>query len=239
MFRTMSLTAALLTPIPHRVAPMRRIIALAAVALGLMSAAPGAHADFINPDFQTGDLTGWTSFTTANGTNGTSLPNVLSFNTTGGGASLAAHFRVGQVVFTSGMFAGGGILQSLNVADGNYVVSLDFAANNTSPTGINAQGGRIALLVDGVVQSPSFTSGFIAGGQTIRTHLDIPVSLTAGIHEFDFQITRNFLASDTTPEQYLDNIHISPVPAPPAVVLLGLGAGCVALQRYVVRRATA
>jgi hypothetical protein len=31
----------------------------------------------------------------------------------------------------------------------------------------------------------------------------------------------------------------SPVPAPPAVVLVGLGAGCVALRRYVGRRATA
>jgi hypothetical protein len=31
----------------------------------------------------------------------------------------------------------------------------------------------------------------------------------------------------------------SPVPAPPAVVLVGLGAGCVALQRFVGRRRTA
>jgi hypothetical protein len=32
---------------------------------------------------------------------------------------------------------------------------------------------------------------------------------------------------------------LTPVPAPPAVVLVGLGAGCVALRRYVGRRATA
>jgi hypothetical protein len=31
----------------------------------------------------------------------------------------------------------------------------------------------------------------------------------------------------------------SPVPAPQAVVLVGLGAGCVAVRRYVGRRATA
>jgi hypothetical protein len=215
------------------------------VALGLVSAAPDARADFINPGFETGDLTGWTPFTTANGSNGPNLPNVVSFNTTGGGASLAAHFNAGQVAFNFPVFAGGGILQSLNFATGNYTVSLDFAANNTG--GDNAQGGRIQLLVDGIVQSPSFTSGPISTGQTIRTHLDIPVSLTAGTHEFDFLITRPYLTSTNpdihSPDQYLDNIHVnggtSPVPAPPAVVLVGLGAGCVALKRYVGRRATA
>jgi hypothetical protein len=36
------------------------------------------------------------------------------------------------------------------------------------------------------------------------------------------------------------HVSTSPVPAPPAVVLVGLGAGCVALKRYVGhRRATA
>jgi hypothetical protein len=159
---------------------MRRVLTLATVAVGLVLTAPAAHADFINPDFQTGDLTGWTPFTTANGTNGMSLPDVLSFNTTGSGASLAAHFRAGQVVLTSGVFAGGGIRQSLNVAAGNYTVSLDFAVNNVTTSSIIDQAGRIQLLVDGVTESPSFNSGIIGGGQTIRTHLDIPVSLTAG-----------------------------------------------------------
>jgi hypothetical protein len=34
------------------------------------------------------------------------------------------------------------------------------------------------------------------------------------------------------------NVVTTPVPAPPAVVLVGLGAGCVAVRRYVGRRAT-
>jgi hypothetical protein len=37
----------------------------------------------------------------------------------------------------------------------------------------------------------------------------------------------------------LSGVSTAPVPAPPAVVLVGLGAGCVALRRYVGRRATA
>jgi hypothetical protein len=35
------------------------------------------------------------------------------------------------------------------------------------------------------------------------------------------------------------DVSVQPVPAPPAVVLVGLGAGCVALRRFVGRRATA
>jgi hypothetical protein len=44
----------------------------------------------------------------------------------------------------------------------------------------------------------------------------------------------------TSPNNMFDTVtKISAVPAPPAVVLVGLGAGCVAVRRYVVRRATA
>ena len=42
-----------------------------------------------------------------------------------------------------------------------------------------------------------------------------------------------------TAVQLRDLGHVSAVPAPPTVVLVGLGAGCVALRRYVGRRATA
>jgi hypothetical protein len=171
---------------------------------------------------------------------------VVLFDTTGSGASLAAHFRVGEVVLT-GVLEGGGILQNLYfAAAGNYTVSLDFAANDPSTTFGNLNGGRIQLLVDGVVQR-TFDAGPINPGQTIGKHLDTPVSLTSGIHEFRFQITRPATSTDNTAaEQYLDNLHIdggtsvtSSVPAPPALVLVGLGAGCVALRRYVGGRATA
>jgi hypothetical protein len=174
-------------------------------------------------------LTGWTAFTTANGSFGPGTPDVVSFNTTGSGASPAAHFNVGQAVFTPGDFQGGGILQSLNTPAGNFTVSLDFAADNQGSVR-NNQGGRIELLVDGVLQSPSFTAGGIDPGQTIRTHLDIPVSLTAGDHEFRFQLTRPFIpVTINTAFQYLDNLHIntpaaSAAPEPSSLMLLGLGA---------------
>jgi hypothetical protein len=46
-------------------------------------------------------------------------------------------------------------------------------------------------------------------------------------------------ASRATNLIFSEGINVTPVPAPPAVVLVGLGAGCVALKRYVGRRATA
>ena len=65
-------------------------------AVGLLVPA-AANADLIsNGDFSTG-LTGWTVFTTANGTTGAGLPDVVSFNTTGSGASNSAQFNVGEV----------------------------------------------------------------------------------------------------------------------------------------------
>src|ERR1017187_10567273 len=73
-----------------------------------------------NGDFGTGDLTGWTVFTTANGSNGANpLPDVVSFNTTGAGASNSAQFNVGEVSFT-GIQAGGGLIQLVTLSAGEY-----------------------------------------------------------------------------------------------------------------------
>jgi hypothetical protein len=47
------------------------------------------------------------------------------------------------------------------------------------------------------------------------------------------------LSGDVVTTPISGNVVTTPVPAPPAVVLVGLGAGCVALRRYVGRRATA
>jgi hypothetical protein len=91
---------------------------------------------FINGDFATGDLTDWTAFTTANGTNGVDpvsgapLPDVVLFNTTGTGATNSAHFNVGHL--SGGDPEGGGISQSLTVSAGTYTLTGAFASLDKS-----------------------------------------------------------------------------------------------------------
>jgi hypothetical protein len=46
---------------------------------------------------------------------------------------------------------------------------------------------------------------------------------------------RNYLDSNQQPVLRKFDLELTPVPAPPAVVLVGLGAGCVALRRYIHR----
>ena len=55
-------------------------------------------------DSRTRSLAPWTTFTTANGT--IDGGDVQMFDTTGSGASYAAHFNVGEVNYTPGDFEG-------------------------------------------------------------------------------------------------------------------------------------
>ena len=72
-----------------------------------------------NGDFETGDLSGWTTFTTPNGTLGDGYPQVTLFDTNGDGtASYAAQFWVGQLVYAPGVYEGGGLFQNVELPAG-------------------------------------------------------------------------------------------------------------------------
>ncbi|MBL8824833.1 MAG: hypothetical protein JNJ77_19760 [Planctomycetia bacterium] len=207
-------------------------LCILAVALGTHAV---ARADFINGTFSTGNLTGWTSFTTSNGTvGGPGFPNVVSFDTTGSGASLAAQFHVGQVVFQSGIQHGGGILQTLNLAAGTYRITADFAAFDPPPLG-NAQAGIFSVLLDGVTQVTA-NLGSTTSNQIKRGSFDFNVSVATGTYTFAFQMTRRFLIGDGTPFQYFDNIHINPVPVPSGVIMGSIGVVCLVLATQFRRR---
>ncbi len=161
-------------------------VLLATMLLSVAALATDVKASMLlNGDFQTGDLTGWTTYTTANGTIG--VPSVTSFNTTGVGASLAATFNVGNISNPGNN--GGGIFQAFNHTGGDLSVSIDVAT--VSGFG-NADAGEFSLFVSGtLVDFIDFSD--ISGGVTERGTLSGTITnLAAGNYEFRVLITRSF-----------------------------------------------
>ena len=198
-------------------------ITLTAAILGLsILASPQAKADLIsNGDFATGNLTGWTPFVTSNGTNGSGLPAVASFNTTGTGASNSARFAVGQRSFESGIEEGGGISQTINVTTPSYYVFRAAVASQDIGGIGNKSAGLFSILIDGTtVGSVNLGSSFGTKRGTLVGGLTLP----PGTYTFSVKITRPFISTSTTPNQYVTDISGSPgVPEPSSILLLGSG----------------
>jgi len=188
---------------------IRRNLALVATGAAFALAAAGiASANgpslIANGDFETGTLSSWTTFTTGNGTiNG---GNVQLFDTTGNGASKAAHFNVGDAVFT-GLYEGGGIYQSFYGQPSG--ASADIAAHDTGGSG-NASCGKFELLVDNVVIASHDFDTCPAGG-TVRAHLlGVVRNAGLGFHEVRIRITRPYTTfPGSTPDEYVDNVAVS------------------------------
>lgn len=194
---------------------MSAALGVLAVALcSLVFVAGASAANVTNGDFESGNLTGWSTFLTAGGVIDPG-PGVESFDTTGSGASNAAMFAVGR---NTGIGApeGGGIYQSVNTIAGTFNVSADVAALASVD---NLSCGFFELLVDGaVVASHDFSAGDFSAcpaGTTVRTTLSASgLSLTTGSHEVRIRISRGYTLSPISgnrPRQYVDNVSLTQV----------------------------
>ena len=193
--------------------------------LGAFGTLSQAGSIITNGSFSTGTLSGWTAFTTANGTNGAGLPDVVMFNTTGLGDSFSAQFNVGELVFGTGQ-QGGGLMQTVTApVTGIYTFSMNFASQDDADGEINADAGTFSILIDGVTVATDSLGGFSSSFQILRGSFLGTVDLNAGPNTFEFLITRGYESGGTaTPEEYVTDISLSsPTPEPGTTALFGVG----------------
>jgi hypothetical protein len=222
------------------------IAKLSCAVLLVVSAVPAKAVEVItNGNFQSG-LTGWTSYTTANGTiaatpsmAGAPQPqnaSVVSFNVTGPGASNALFLNAGKInpPYNSTPGEGGGVSQAFTTTGGLATFSADIAAF-TRVNGLTAF-GLMSVLLDGVVLD-SFD--FVGPGTSTTLHntLDFTTNLTAGQHTLQLQATRIFAPGAGVTSQYFDNVSLDveaavPEPSTWAMLILGfVGVGFMAYRR--------
>jgi opacity protein-like surface antigen len=199
---------------------MKRLLLAAVAAIAFASA---AYANLLtNGDFEAGTLAAWIVYDSDGGSAGEpfGLPDVVSFDVTGGGASDAARFKAGT--HNLGTDGGGGIQQSIATGAGILSLSVDYAANNS---GGNADAGTFALLLDGNVVD----SAALGDLQDItRGVLSADVLVGAGSHIVGLQVERVYSSDcgflDCSPLEYFDNASATQaVPEPASLGLLGLG----------------
>lgn len=209
-----------------------------------------ADSLLLNGDFETANLSGWTTFVTPNGVTSPSwvpeLPDVSLFDVSGTGKpSLAGKFQVGEANYVSGephTFQGGGIFQMFESSGGPFTFSVNVAAynpNNSPGWGANRAPGVFSLLVDGVTLDTrnlyDVNGGDIQALEIIRSSLSATTVLDAGTHELRLLITRDALAQGytwpATPYGYLDDIQVTLVPEPSTHALVGVVAAAAMIAR--------
>jgi hypothetical protein len=189
----------------------------------------------VNGDFSTGDFSGWTIYTTANGTNGPGFPVVSSFDVSGAGAQNAAQFKVGEVSFLGGE-EGGGLTQSVDVSTSGLQTFTADVASEGQPNIGNSDAGVFSLLVNG-----TSIASWDSGGVFDDTNRDVLSGTydftTPGEYDLSVLVTRSSLQDGGTPYQYVTDISltggdVTPEPSP----LVALAAGFTILTGIVMVR---
>jgi hypothetical protein len=175
-----------------------------------VSAANGQQ--FVNADFETQNLSGWTVTPTFNGTSNVQDVTLVDIDGPGPlGDSFAARFGVGNAATISSHQAGIDLTQVLTLpANTVYNVSFNWAATRLATTN-NAEGGVFTLLVNGQMRGASQAAGSTSATTPKYGFLTSEFSTsTAGDYEVGVRITRPFTVPGDT-FQHVDNFVITPV----------------------------
>jgi hypothetical protein len=193
-----------------------KMFSLSAVAL--LGACAAAQAQVVNGNFETGNLSGWTVGFTPNGA--TAVQVVEQFDIDGPGPlgmTNTAKFSVGNAVAPNLPIEGVELTQPLALTAGAvYTFDFDWAAIRTITT-TNAEGGRFALIVNGVelaVQAAGSTNSTLPHYGHINAQYTAP---STGNFTVGVRITRQFtIPTPTAPTlfQYVDNFTMAGGTAP-------------------------
>ncbi len=153
----------------------------------------------INGNFELGDLTAWTVYTTPGGTlGGAGFPDVISYDTNNDRVATESF----QAMVGNG---GGGIYQNVYLNAGNVRVSAEVAVDSQVD---HAEAGLFELLVDGTVVA-SYDFGDITADEPEHITLAGQTTVAPGEHEVRVRITRSSgSAFGSTPFGFVDNVSV-------------------------------
>lgn len=223
---------------PH----LPRLMALAFLALCLMSSA--AHAALVNGGFESGDFTGWTVANVGGAAPGVDVDGALIPGT-------VSPFPPAHVNVRSGSFAAYAVVantngeylslsQSVGIAvAGTYVAGFFMGNDSSSSFGIDSAiaAEHLAIFVDGAsigfdTRSPgnNFTTGTTPADMA---EFSADAFFSAGLHTVEFGISGSGTsrAGISVDDFFLDAPDGPKVPAPAALLLLGMGLAGAGLAR--------
>jgi hypothetical protein len=176
--------------------------------VSMLSLVGAAQAQFVNGDFETGDLSGWTVRLTPNGA--TAFQDAFVYDIDGPGPlepSYAGRFGVGNEVPNFPNLAGIELFQDLNLTAGvEYTISFDWSAMRQF-AGSNAEGGVFSLFVGEQVlatQAAGDTSSTVHHFGRISQNF---APMTTGSYAVGVRITRPYLVAGDL-YQFVDNFRI-------------------------------